>query len=180
MSKSVQITVESISKALESSKPTSLTGLWKALGGTASVSGSAASKMRELVPGIEERLASNKAGEMNAEEKPRPTIPKSGKTGRGAKKNSKAMYARCAKNPFREGSNYALAFDVLASFPEGLPLPTWRELYAKAARKSLTLASYDIQVLLTAKDTPTGERHRSCRSGFYIEREADHVTLKIG
>ena len=170
----VEINYQKIIIALESRSPKSLTELYRILGGAGKLSGSTAKKMRELVPGIEERLASNKAGE-GVEEKPQPTLSKSGKTGKGAKKNSRATYPRCAKNPFREGSNYALAFDVLASSKDGLPLAEWRERYAKAARKPLKLAGYDIQVLLTAKDSPTGERHKSCRDGFYIERQCDHV-----
>lgn len=173
----VEISYQKIIIALETRSPKSLTEVYRILGGAGKLSGSTAKKMRELVPGIEERLASNKAGEGMEEEKPQPTLPKSGKSGKGAKKNFKATYPRCDKNPFREGSNYALAFDVLASFPEGLPLAEWRERYAKAARKPLKLASYDIQVLLTAKDTPTGERHKSCRDGFYIERQCDHVRI---
>ena len=175
----VEISQQKIIIALETRSPKSLTEVYRILGGAGKLSGSAAKKMRELVPGIEERLASNKAGEMRAVEKPQPTIPKSGKTGKGAKKNSKGMYARCAKNPFRENSNYSLAFDILAASKEGLPLAEWRERYAKAARKPLKLAGYDIQVLLTAKDSPTGERHRSCRDGFYIEREGDHVRIRF-
>ena len=175
----VEINQQKIIIALESMSPKSLTELYRILGGTGKLSGSVAKKMRELVPGIEETLASNKAGEIKAEEKPRATIPKSGKSEKTAKKNSKAKYARCDKNPFREGSNYSLAFDILASSKDGLSLAEWRERYAKAARKSLKLASYDIQVLLTAKDSPTGERHRSCRDGFYIEREGDHVQIRF-
>ena len=175
----VEINQQKIIIALESRSPKSLTEIYHILGGAGKLSGSIAKKMRELVPTIEERLASNKAGEGAAEGKPQTTIPKSGKTDRVAKKVSKGTYARCGKNPFREGSNYSLAFDALASFPEGLPLAEWRELYAKAAKKPLKLASYDIQVLLTAKDSPTGERHRSCRDGFYIEREGDHVRIRF-
>ena len=174
----VEINQQKIIIALESRSPKSLTEVYRILGGK-KLSGSVAKKMRDLVPGIEERLASNKAGEIKTEEKPQPTLPKSGKSGKGAKKNFKATYPRCDKNPFREGSNYALAFDILASFPEGLPLAEWRERYAKAVRKPLKLASYDIQVLLTAKDSPTGERHKSCRDGFYIEREGDHVRIRF-
>ena len=175
----VEINQQKIIIALESRSPKSLTEIYHILGGAGKLSGSIAKKMRELVPGIEKILAENKAGVMKAEEKPQTDLPKPGKTGKGAKKNSKPMYAHCAKNPFREGSNYALAFDVLASFPEGLPLAEWRERYAIAARKPLKLASYDIQVLLTAKDTPTGERHRSCRDGYYIERQCDHVRIRF-
>ena len=175
----VEISQQKIIIALESRSPKSLTEVYHILGGAGKLSGSVAKKMRELVPGIEETLASNKAGEMKAEEKPPATIPKSGKSEKATKKNSKAKYVRCDKNPFREGSNYSLAFDILASSKDGLPLAEWRERYAKAARKPLKLASYDIQVLLTAKESPTGERHRSCRDGFYIEREGDHVRIRF-
>ncbi len=175
----VEINYQKIIIALESRSPKSLTEVYRILGGAGKLSGSVAKKMRELVPGIEERLASNKAAEGEAEEKPRATIPKSEKTEKTTKKNSKATYPRCDKNPFREGSNYALAFDVLAASKDGLPLAEWRERYAKAARKPLKLAGFDTQVLLTAKDTPTGERHRSCRDGFYIEREGDHVRIRF-
>ena len=175
----VEINQQKIIIALESRSPKSLTEVFHILGGAGKLSGSVAKKMRELVPGIEETLARNKAGEGETEEQPPATIPKSGKSEKGAKKNSKAKYARCAKNPFREGSNYSLAFDILASSKDGLSLAEWRERYAKAAKKPLKLASYDIQVLLTAKESPTGERHKSCRDGFYIEREGDHVQIRF-
>lgn len=175
----IELNQQKIIIALESRSPKSLTEVYRILGGTGKLSGSVAKKMRELVPGIEETLARNKAGEIKADEKPRPTIPKSGKSEKATKKNSKATYLRCDKNPFREGSNYSLAFDILASSKDGLSLAEWRERYAKAARKPLKLAGFDTQVLLTAKDSPTGERHRSCRDGFYIEREGDHVRIRF-
>lgn len=175
----IELNQQKIIIALESRSPKSLTEVYRILGGEGKLSGSVAKKMRELVPGIEERLASNNAGEMKAEEKPQATVPKSGKSEKITKKNSKAMYARCDKNPFREGSNYSLAFDILAASKDGLPLTEWRERYAKAAKKPLKLASYDIQVLLTAKESPTGERHRSCRDGYYIERQCDHVRIRF-
>lgn len=175
----IELNQQKIIIALESRSPKSLTEVYRILGGAGKLSGSVAKKMRSLVPGIEETLASNKAGEMKADEKPPATIPKSGKSEKTTKKNSKAKYARCEKNPFREGSNYSLAFDILASSKDGFSLAEWRERYAKAARKPLKLAGFDTQVLLTAKDTLTGERHRSCRDGFYIEREGDHVRIRF-
>lgn len=173
----IDISPQKIIIALESQSPKSLTEVYRILGGTGKLSGTLAAKIRAAVPFIEKTLASNKAGEMKAEEKPPATIPKSGKSEKATKKNSKAKYVRCDKNPFREGSNYSLAFDILASSKDGLSLAEWRERYAKVARKPLKLAGFDTQVLLTAKDTPTGERHRSCRDGFYIEREGDHVRI---
>ena len=174
----IELSKEKIVEVLESKSPKSLTEIYRHLGGEGKLSGSVAGKIRNLVPDIEKVVAGNKAGAAQADGKPEATI-RTSKTSKGAKKTAKATYPRCDKNPFREGSNYALAFDILAANKDGLPLAEWRERYAKAARKSLKLASYDIQVLLTAKETPTGERHRSCRSGFYIERQCDHVTLKF-
>lgn len=175
----VEISQQKIIIALESRAPKSLAEVYRILGGK-KLSGAEANRIRQACPGIEQVLAQNKAaGTLKAEEKPQATVPKSGTTGKGAKKNSKAMYARCDKNPFRNGSNYAFAFDILASSKDGLSLAEWRERYAKAARKPLKLAGFDTQVLLTAKDSPTGERHRSCRDGFYIEREGDHVRIRF-
>ena len=173
----VEITREKIVEVLESKKPVSLTEVYRHLGGAGKLSGTVAGKMRSLVEGIDALVANNKAGAGTAKSAPVPTTGK--EKFRTSKRSGRTVYVRHSKNPFREGSNYALAFDILASFPDGLPLAEWRERYSKAARTSLKLAGYGIQVLLTAKDTPTGERHRSCRDGFYIEREGDHVALKF-
>lgn len=175
----LELSKEKIVEVLESKKPKSLTEIYRHLGGEGKLSGSLAGKIRILVPDIEKVVAGNKAGEAQVDGKPEATLRTSGKSKKTAKKNSKATYPRCDKNPFREGSNYALAFDILAASKDGLPLAEWRERYAKAARKPLKLAGFDTQVLLTAKDTPTGERHRSCRDNFYIERQCDHVALKF-
>lgn len=175
----VEINQQKIIIALESRAPKSLAEVYRILGG-GKLSGAEANRIRQACPGIEQVLAQNKAaGTLKAEEKSPATIPKSGKSEKTAKKNSKAKYARCDKNPFREGSNYSLAFDILASSKDGLSLAEWRERYAKAARKPLKLAGFDTQVLLTAKYTPTSERHRSCRDGFFIEREGDHVRIRF-
>ena len=180
----IELSKENIVAILESKHPQSLTEVYRHLGGQGKLSGSVAKKMRLLVEGIDNWVANNKgdAGSVKAEGESKgnkATVQKSGKP-KSVKKASKPnKYPRIQANPFRTNSNYALAYDVLAAYPDGLPLATWRELYAKAAGKSLKLACYDIQVLLTAKDTPNGERHRSCRSGFYIERQCDHVTLKF-
>ena len=177
----IELSKEKIVEILEAKSPKSLTEIYRHLGGQGKLSGSTAKQMRSLVEGIDNWVANNKAntGSVKVEVKPKSTSPMSGKP-KDIKKTSKTIkYPRSQANPFRPKSNYSLAFDILAANKEGLPLPTWRELYAKAARKSPKLASYDIQVLLTAKDTPTGERHRSCRDGFYIKREGDHVRIRF-
>ena len=178
----VELNQQKIIIALESRSPKSLTEVYRILGGK-KLSGAEANRIRQACPGIEQVLAQNKAaGTLKAEEKAmteKPTLQTSGKS-KGSKKTPKTnKFPRNRVNPFRPKSNYALAFDILAASKEGLPLATWRELYAKAARKPLKLAGFDTQVLLTAKDTPTGERHRSCRDGFYIEREGDHVRIRF-
>ena len=185
---SLKLSKESLILILETRSPKSLTEAYRLLGGEGKLSGTTAKRMRELVPGIDEWVDNNKArasGERQAKDdgepqEKKPTLPTSRKS-KPAKKTSKVgQYTHVQGNPFRPQSNYALAYDILASFPDGLPLAEWRELYAKAAGKPLKLAGFDTQVLLTAKDRPTSERHRSCRSGFFIERQCDHVTLKIG
>ena len=177
----MELSRERIEEILESKKPVSLTEVYRLLGGQGQkLSGSVAGKIRNLFPDIEKVVAGNRAGGGKAEGNPETTLRTSGKYKKTATKVARAgKYPHSDANPFREGSNYALAFDILASSKDGLPLADWRERYAKAARKPLKLAVYDIQVLLTAKESPTGERHRSCRDGFYIEREGDHVTLKF-
>jgi hypothetical protein len=92
-----------------------------------------------------------------------------------AKKN---QFPRAEGNPFREKSSYGVAFDILAKHKEGLPRQKLIELLATATGKSTTKASFDVSVILSAKQSPTGPRHRSCREGFWIQRETDHCTLR--
>ena len=54
----------------------------------------------------------------------------------------------------------------------------WLKLYAKASGKEERLAGCDLAVLLSAKEIPTSMRHRSCRDGFWIERENSFVKLR--
>ena len=52
-------------------------------------------------------------------------------------------------------------------------------LLAKETGKDPKHASYDLSVLLSAKESPTGPRHRSCREGFWVKREHHHYTLML-
>jgi hypothetical protein len=92
-------------------------------------------------------------------------------------KNRKPIYPRAEGNPFRAGA-YATAYDILAKYQEGLPRQKLITLLAKATRKSPRLANFDASVVLSAKGTVNGPRHRSCRPGFYVERENDFVKLR--
>lgn len=86
---------------------------------------------------------------------------------------------RHERNPFRAGSSYATVFDVFAMHPEGIRRDELLTKVSAAIGKDLKHAAYDLAVILSAKDSNTGERHRSCREGFWVKRENDHLTLMI-
>ena len=180
--KTIALDAETVGKALSERKPASLTKLWQALGGKGSVGGATAKKLREIVPGLMERLSANKAVETSKSEappKPKVTISTSGKSEPKAKirMSGKSKWPRSPSNPFREGG-YGTAYDILAAHPEGLPKDEWAKLYQRATGKDAQHSRYDLQVLLSACDSVTSERHRSCRDGFFIEREGDFVRLR--
>lgn len=82
-------------------------------------------------------------------------------------------------NPFRPESAYARIYDVLASAPEGMM--TREDLLKKAMKavhKDATHTGYDLAVILSPKDSPTGKRHRSCRPGYWVERNGDLLKLR--
>lgn len=177
----VEINQQKIIIALESRAPKSLTEVYRILGGAGKLSGSVAKKMRELVPGIEETLARNKAGEGEAEEKPRATIPKSGKSGKGAKtisKASKAKVPRHPKNPFREGSGYGLLLDLIANAgSKGIGKEDLLKAYCKATGKDLIHAKFDLSVINSGE--AGRNRHRSMKDNVTIIRESDNYQVRI-
>ena len=179
MSKTIEINADSIKKALES-KPTSLTGLWKVLGGSGSVSGSASKKMREAVPGVEAILSANKAGTTKAEGKVVPPKSKRGQKGnKKTVKSSKSAIPRHERNPFREGSGYGLLVDLLAhAGSKGIGKPELIKAYVKASGKDEQHSKYDLAVILSAS-TDSEKKHRSCRDGFSILREGDHLQIRF-
>ena len=78
----------------------------------------------------------------------------------------------------KEGSRFRLDA-ILAAHPEGMHRHALRKALAAATGKDERRAGYDMAVVLSAKDSNTGERHRSCREGFWIRRENQHVELVI-
>ncbi len=92
--------------------------------------------------------------------------------------NSK--FPRSDNNPFRAGSSYATAFVILVAHPAGLPRQKLVELLAKATGKSIKRAGFDVAVVVSpASASPTSDRHSSCRDGYGVEHENDHVVLRL-
>ena len=180
MSKTIEINAETIKKALES-KPASLTSLWKALGGSGSVSGSVSKKMREAVPGIEAILAENKAG--TAKAKGQVVSPKAKRAQKAEKKPvktaAKTGIPRHPKNPFRLGSGYGLLVDLIANAgSKGIGKEDLLKAYCKATGKDIVHAKYDLAVINSASET-SDKRHRSCADSFTILKETDNYRIRF-
>lgn len=181
MSKTIEINAETIKKALES-KPASLTSLWKALGGSGSVSGSVSKKMREAVPGIEAILAENKAG--TAKAKGQVVSPKAERAQKAEKKPVKAPkkspVPRHPKNPYRNSdSGYGLLLDLIANAgSKGIGKEALLSKYCEISGKDLQHAKYDLAVINSASET-SDKRHRSCADGFTILKEGDNYRIRF-
>ena len=170
----IEITADAINKVLETAKPTSLTGLWKLIGGKGSVPGSTAKKMREVVPDIVERMVGNKPLKTSkAEKNTTKTAPK-------AIGFKSTKFPRHEKNPFRPGSGYGLLTDIIASSgSSGIAKDEVIKAYCKATGKDAVHARYDLAVILSAS-TNSERKHRSCRDGFSVLREGDNLRIKFG
>ena len=200
----VTLTKESVEGAVQQGAK-SISHVYKMLGGQGNVSGSTTKKIRELMPDIEIQLCANKGKPTDKPgvpvkpckpakptiEKPakaKPTTPatpkkqskpvKPAKT-KPAKKASSGKYPRHKSNPFRENSAYATCFDILVAHKTGIGRDELINLLAKESGKDTKHAGYDLSVLLSAKESPTGPRHRSCREGFWVKREHHHYTLML-
>jgi hypothetical protein len=90
-----------------------------------------------------------------------------------------SKFPRHPKNPFREGSAYSAIFDAFVTKKNGIRRDELTKLAMEATGKDMKHSSYNLAVILSAKDSNTGSRHQSCREGFFVEREGDHLTLKI-
>jgi bacterioferritin-associated ferredoxin len=194
MSKSqVNLTKESIVGAVQQGA-TSISQVYKMLGGQGNVSGSTTKKIRQLMPDIQVQLDVNKGTKpvtdnatapTKASKPSKPTIEKPVKAKPTTPKPAKqtkahpSKYSRHKSNPFRENSAYATCFDILAAHKDGIGRDEILNLIGKETHKDIKHAGYDLSVLLSAKESPTGPRHRSCREGFWVKREHHHYTLML-
>ena len=196
----IELTADTIRKAIEDGKAASMTQLAHQLGYKGSVSSSLTRKFRQLVQDIDGLLAANKpAGGPAAVAKPKAdklaapagSARKSAKgkpakqPAKPAKSAKKGKWPHDPRNVFRQGSAYSICYDILAAHPEGLTRENLVKLLAKNTGKDIQHAGYDAQVLLSARGNEPGlsrndgPRHRSCRPGFWIERVNSHVKLVV-
>ena len=177
----MELSKEKIVEILESKSPKSLTEVYRLLGGGNKLSGSTAKKLRETSPGIDAILAGNKAGTAKSERLV--VTPKEKRVQKAVKKTAKSLaktnIPRHSKNPFREGSSYGLLVDLIASAgSRGIGKPDLIRAFSKASGKDEIHARYDLAVILSAS-TDSEKKHRSCRDGFSILREGDHLQIRF-
>jgi hypothetical protein len=178
-----ELTAEAVMEAIKTGKPTSMTKLAHLLGHKGSVSGSLTKRLRALVPDIDvllKRAAESARGDAKAPVNP----PKAGKAAKGKPDaKAKGKWPHDGRSPFREGSSYDRCVSIMIGHPEGLPRERLVELLAQATGKDLKRASFDVQVVCSARKNDEGlnpfegPRNRSCKGGFYVERTNGHVKI---
>ena len=97
-----------------------------------------------------------------------------------AKKNvPQGKFPRNKANPFRAGSAYASIMDAMATKKNGIRRDELTALAMEATGKDVKHASYDLAVILSAKESNNGPRHPSCAEGFWVKRDNDCFTLMV-
>jgi len=175
--KSKPITAESVKQALDAGAQ-SLTEVARSLGFKGRPGSTTTAAIRKAVPDVDERLKANKAGKGA---KPGTAEAATAKKPKAAvKANWEKAYPRHPSNPYREGSAYATAYDILADAGEkGI---VRKDLVAEAARltgKDERRAYYDVTVVLSPRET--GEAHRSANraaDAYWVEK-ADGGNVKL-
>lgn len=192
----VIINKENIEKTIQQGA-TSISQVYKILGGKGNVSGNTAKKIRELCPDIAERLDANKnkptdkpgvPTKASSPATPAVTPAKSDKPTKAAtavkrkqpkepKPVKKSKYPRHPQNPYRIGSNYGLAFDVLAAHKNGIGRDELINLIRKENGKDVKHTLYDLSVVLSPSESVNGPRHRSAKNGYFVQKEYHHYKL---
>lgn len=106
------LTKELLVDAIQKSKATTISGVWRYLGHKSSISGSQGKRIRELVPNHLELLEANKNGTLVQAKKTPVTVVQAEKTPVTVVKDSTTPAPKKEKGAggFRNGSNYAVLF----------------------------------------------------------------------
>jgi hypothetical protein len=169
-----ELTAEAVIAAIESAKPDGITKLARALGYQGSVSSWLKSKLTELVPDLADRIKANRAPDAS-------DAPKAAKEGAAAKprresgnvkKPAAGTYPRSESNPFRDGSSYACAYDVLsAAGASGIERSKLVAEVARLAGKALRKAYFDVTVVASSrKDGGSHKCISRAADRFYVDR----------
>lgn len=152
------LTKEILVNAIQKSKATTISGVWKYLGHKSAISGGQSKKIKELVPNHMELLEANKNGTVVAAEKiAQPAAPAiATKVAVPAKTTTPAETKETGAGGFRAGSNYAILF---AEGNKGYT--TKAELLARVAKitgRPEKLVGFDYGVMGSANSKSNGGR----------------------
>jgi len=164
---SVTLTKEILVEAIQKSKATSISGVWKYLGHNSAISGGQSKRIKELVPNHLELLEANKNGTVIAAEKiAQPVtqvaqpVAQAPEQVTATAKTIKPSAPKKAKGPggFRASSHYAILFaEGSKTFADKSELIT---RVAKITGRSETLVKYDLDVMKYTKSKTNGGRAR--------------------
>jgi hypothetical protein len=109
---------------------------------------------------------------VKASRKPTKSSQKPIKPAAKAQKSSvaKPLVERSLSNPYRIGSSYGHIYDCIAS-TDGISRPDLLQMAMKFG-KDARHAGYDLNVVLSPRESPTSSRHRSARDGYWLEEDA--------
>ena len=184
----VEVTAESIRKAIQIGGADSFTQIAHMLGFKGSVSSSLTKKIRDLVPDASALMAVVRGTKGSKADQPIKVVKLSKADIQKAKRlqTKGKLPPRHPANKFREGSSYGICFDLLAEAGgAGLPRERLIALLAKATNKDIQHAAFDAQVVCSARKNDDGlnpfegSRNRSCKMGFYVERTNGHVKIVL-
>jgi len=188
-----------IEQIIREKHPKSISELGRLMG-YGKISGSLSKRIRTLIPGIDKlfkmggAIQEIEAGEAKVKKaggKKAITKAITKGTAGGTKGTKKATadkakpnspqskkFPRVEGNPYREGSAYALCFDVFANLSKDKPAPRKAilEAYVKESGKDTKHAGYDLSVVLSPTKEGTG--HRSSKKfAYYVARVGDGLKL---
>lgn len=138
------------------------------------------SKVKKAVKATKQAQSKKAPGKAKAK-KDKPAKASKAKTTKTkpAKVVPQGKFPRNKANPFRPGSAYASIFDGFIRKGSGVRRDELTALAMEATGKDAKHASYDLAVILSAKESNKGPRHPSCREGFWVKREGDCLTLMV-